>query len=102
MRSRLSRTTESKTKKQLMLSIAGIIIVIFVLMRYGIPALTNLSLFLSKNNGVSQQDVANSKTVLTPPILSESFTATNSATITVSGSGVAKQTIQLYVNDTLV
>lgn len=102
MRSRLSRTTDKKTKKQLILSLVGIIAILFVLFKFGIPALTNLSLFLSSKNGVSQQEVANSNTVVVPPILIQSFPATNSATITVNGTAQKNETINLYVNSALV
>lgn len=102
MRSRLSRATETKTKRQLILSIAGIIVVLFVLVKFGIPALTNLSLFLSSKNGSSQQTANNSQSVIPAPSLNEPFSATNSASITVSGSAVAKETIQLFVNSSLV
>jgi len=102
MRSRLRQTTEKKTKKQLFLSLAGIVVVLFLLIKFGIPALTNLSLLLSSNKGVSQEDISNAKIVLVPPVMNESFSATNSASITVSGTASSKQTIQLYVNDSLV
>ncbi len=102
MQSRLSRSSERKTKRQLILYIVGIIAIIFVLFKFGIPALTNLSLFLSSKNGVTADEVANSKSVLVPPVMNESFNATNSATITVSGTAGVKQTIQLFVNSSLV
>ncbi|HYK08701.1 MAG TPA: hypothetical protein VEW42_04350 [Candidatus Eisenbacteria bacterium] len=102
MKSRLRQTTEKKTKKQLFFSLAGIVIVLFLLIKFGIPALTNLSLLLSSNKGVSQEDISNAKILLLPPVMNESFSATNSASITVSGTASPKQTIQLYVNDSLV
>ena len=102
MRSRLSKTTESKTKKQLILSLVGIVAVIFVLFKFGIPALTNLSLFLSSKNTSSSQDQTNAPKTLLAPTLNEAFTATNSATIIVSGSAAPKETIQLFVNSSQV
>lgn len=102
MQSRLSRTKDSKTKKQLAFSLVGIILVIFVLFKFGIPALTSLSLFLSSKNGTTPEEIAKSKTLLTPPILTQSFSATSSASITVNGTASPKQTIQLYVNGSLV
>lgn len=101
MRSRLRQTTEKKTKKQLFFSLAGIVILLFLLVKFGIPALTNLSLLLSSNKGVSQEDVSNAKIVLAAPNMDEPFSATNSAAINISGTASPKQTIQLYVNDTL-
>ncbi|HEX7041632.1 MAG TPA: hypothetical protein VF189_00120 [Patescibacteria group bacterium] len=104
MRSRLSRSAEKKTKKQLYLSIVGIVAVIFLLFKFGIPALVNFSLFLSSfnksSNSTSAADTA--KNVIIPPVLNQEFTATNSASINVNGTAQPNQTIQLYVNDDLV
>ena len=104
MQSRLSKTTERKTKKQLYVSLFGIAAVIFVLFKFGIPALTNLSLFLSNfsnsSSTPSNQTVTNA--VINPPVLNQPFTATNSATISVSGQSLPKQTIQLFVNSAQV
>lgn len=103
MQSRLSRSAEKKTKKQLYLSIAGIVILIFVLVKFGIPALVNFSLFLSTFKGNQpSSNTQNAKEIIVPPVLTQEFTATNSASITVNGTAVAKQTIQLYANDDLV
>lgn len=101
--SRLSKTAEKKTKKQLYLSIVGIAIVVFLLFKFGIPALVNFSFFLSSlsSQKSSSSQVVPTTTVLQPPTLTTPFTATNSATITVSGTALANQTIQLYVNDSL-
>ncbi|HXS14697.1 MAG TPA: hypothetical protein VN711_01050 [Candidatus Saccharimonadales bacterium] len=101
--SRLSKTAEKKTKKQLYLSIVGIAIVVVVLFKYGIPALVNFSFFLSSfsSQKSSSSQVIPTTTVLQPPTLTTPFTATNSATIAVTGTALSNQTIQLYVNDSL-
>lgn len=103
MQSRLSKTAEKRTKKQLYLSILGIIVVVFLLFKFGIPALVNFSLFLSSLKG--QQSTSNSQTakeLIVPPTLIQEFTATNSASITINGTTTAQQIVQLYVNDDLV
>lgn len=103
MQSRLSRNVEKKTKKQLYLSILGIVILVVLLFKFGIPALVNVSLFLSSLNNKNTAQVSNqSQSVVQPPTLTSSFTATNSATITVSGSASPKQTVELFVNDSQV
>jgi bacillopeptidase F len=102
MQSRLSRTTERKTKKQLAFSVLGIIVILFLLYKFGIPALTGFSLFVTSLRGDSGPTQQNAKSVILAPSLIEAFQATNSATITVNGTGIAKQTIQLFVNDDLV
>jgi bacillopeptidase F len=102
MQSRLNRTTERKTKRQLILYVGGIIVILFVLFKFGIPALTNLSLFLSSKNSSGQETATNSKMVIPAPVMNEPFTATNSASITVSGTATTKTTVQLFVNSSLV
>lgn len=101
-KSRLNKTLEKRTKKRLFLSIIGIIIILVVVVKFGIPALINFSLFLA--NGKDQElakKVQNSQTVLFPPTLNQSFTATNSATISVTGNAAPKQEIELFVNNSL-
>ncbi len=103
MQSRLSKAAERKTKKQLYLSLIGIVIVVFVLVKFGIPALVNFSLFLSNFHGQqSQSTTPATNQIIAQPILTQDFTATNSATITVNGTAAAQEKVQLYVNDDLV
>lgn len=101
-KSRLSKNLEKRTKKRLYISIIGIIVILFVLIRFGIPALINVSLFLA--NGKDQQlaqKAQNDQAIVFPPTLIQSFTATNSATISVSGTASPKQEVELFVNNEL-
>lgn len=103
VKSRLNRTLEKKTKKNLYLSLIGIVVVLFLLVKFGLPALINFSLFLAQ--GKDQQlanTAAKNQKILLPPALVQNFTATNSATITVSGSAQAKEKVELFVNNSLV
>lgn len=105
MQSRLSKTTERKTKNQLYLSLLGIGVLLFVLVRFGIPALTSLSMFLSSLSNKTNTEGPNqtvTNTVINPPSLNQPYTATNSASISVSGQALPNQTIQLFVNSTQV
>ncbi len=102
-RSRLSRRLENQTKKTFFLSIAGILVVLFLLIKFGIPLLANFSIFISGIN--SKDETINKKDSLTfvpPPILQDVPTATFSAQISISGTGVKDNKIKLYVNDRLV
>ncbi|MGH7245771.1 MAG: Ig-like domain-containing protein [Candidatus Levyibacteriota bacterium] len=104
-RSRLSRTADKKTKQKLILSLIGIVFVLFFLVKWGVPLLVNFSLFLGNIKGGSQTNAtnsANSNIVLLPPTLNPAVNATNSATITISGSSVPSVAVQLYVNNDLV
>ena len=98
--SRLSRRLESQSRKNLFLSMLGIIIVLILLARFGIPLLVNFSLFLSgqKNDGPSKNT---SSAYLSPPVLNQTANATNSAEFIITGTAVKGEEIHLYVNDSL-
>lgn len=100
-RSRLSRKLEKQTIKNLILSILGIIIMLIALIKFGIPLLINLSLFVS---GEKTQESTSNKTVsfIPPPILNYEYDATNSAQVKIEGSGSPNQVIDLYINGNLV
>lgn len=102
-KSRLSKNVEKKTMHRLWLSLIGIVVVLFLLIKFGIPALINFSLFLanSKDSAITKEQKANNPTVVLPPTLIQSFSATNSAQITVSGSAQANEQIELFVNNNL-
>lgn len=102
-RSRLIRHLEKQSKKNLYLSILGIVLVIFFIFKLGIPLLVNFSLFVGglKDKGdVSENKVSNS--FIAPPMLDPLPTATNSAQIVVSGNSINSKSIKLYLNDELV
>lgn len=101
-RSRLSRRIENQSKKNLFLSILGIIIVLILLIKFGIPLLVNFSLLISGSNNPKEQAVRTKAIFTNPPLLNPISTATNSAKVTVSGMAVSSQTIDLYVNDNLI
>lgn len=100
-RSRLSRRIENKNKKNLLLSILGIIIIIFLAIKLGIPLLINISLFLSGSQGKDDVKIQGSS-FTAPPVLNSLPQATSSAQIIISGIAGKKQTINLYINDDLI
>jgi len=80
--------------------VIGIIIVIFLMFKFGIPVLANLSSFLSGSKGKS--DISfQTPTFVAPPVLDSFPEATSSANIQISGIALKNQTINLYVNDNL-
>ena len=101
-RSRLSRRMEQKTKKNLVLSVLGIILVILLIFKFGIPLLINLSLFLSGSRTNQEQSQNHDPSFIAPPILHAFPEATSSANIVVSGVASKNQTINLYINDSLI
>lgn len=102
IRSRLSKRMESKTKKNLALSVLGIILIILLALRFGIPSLINLSLFLSGSKNNQEQSKIQDTSFIAPPVLDSFPQATASANVIISGITLKKQTINLYINGDLV
>lgn len=100
-RSRLNRRLEKESKRNFALSILGIIFVLFLLFKFGLPLLINLSIFLSGSKQPTQVS-SNSPDFVMAPSLNPLSTATNSAKFTLSGKSVPKATIDFYLNDSLV
>ncbi len=101
-RSRLSRREENNSKKSIAMSLLGIIAILFLVVKFGIPLLGNLGSFLSAHGkNANVETVVKKDVFVAKPELDALPTATNSATITISGTAQAKQTIKLYVNGSL-
>src|SRR3990172_11991503 len=99
-RSRITKNVEKKTKKTIVLSIIGIIIILFLLFKFGIEMLVNFSLFLSGGKGGQNlSKTATHMNFIAPPILNPLPNATNSARIVISGKASNGQTIYLYINN---
>lgn len=92
---------ETRTKKNLLLSILGIILVIFLIFKFGIPFLVNFSLLLSGSQNKEGTKIQNSS-FIAPPVLDSFPQATSSSNIIISGVASKKQTVNLYINDGLI
>lgn len=101
--SRLSKRQEKKTKQNLILSVAGIIVVLILLFKVGVPLLVNFSLFIGQQKDSSPISQSNSKdpSFIAPPIFDPIPSATNSAKISLTGSAIANQSVKIYVNGKL-
>jgi len=100
-RSRLSRKLEKQTIKNLILSVLGIIVILVALIKFGIPLLVNLSLFVSEDK-TQKSTSKKSASFIPPPILNYEYDATNSAQVKIEGSASPNQIIDLYINGNLV
>lgn len=98
-RSRLYRREESNSKKTIILSLLGIIVLGVLIVKVGIPFIANLS--LAVNNGKEDIPTQKKDVFIAPPVLNTQPTATNSAMITISGIGASKKEINLYINGNL-
>ncbi len=102
-RSRLSRRLESRTKQSIFLSLLGIVIILVLIVKFGIPALANVSFFLFHQNNSPDTTTQQKGTVfVAPPELDALPTATNSAITTISGTAQEKQQVNLYINGDLI
>lgn len=101
-RSRLNRKLERKSKRNLLINLLGIIITIFLLAKFGLPLLINFTLFISGSKSSEQNIKQNDETFIPAPILNPMPSATNSAQVLVIGSASPNQTINLYINGSLV
>lgn len=89
-----------KTKKNLLISVLGIVLIILLALKFGIPLLVNLSLLLSGSQ--KKNEVIQNSSFIAPPILDSLPQATNSGSIVVSGAASKKQDVNLYINDSLI
>lgn len=101
-RSRLSRRMETRSKKNLFLSVLGIVLIMFLMFKFGLPLLINLSLFLSGSKDNQEQLKNQDPSFIAPPILNSFPQATSSADIIISGIASKNQTINLYINENLI
>ncbi|MFH0863684.1 MAG: Ig-like domain-containing protein [Candidatus Gottesmanbacteria bacterium] len=95
--SRLNRFEEKNAYRRLFFTIFITITIIFLAIFLGIPGLMRLSIFIGnlKSNGeVTVQDT----TAPYPPRLEASYTATNSANVTISGYAKSGTTIEVFLN----
>ncbi len=96
--SRLSRVSDRKEKRRLVLAIVGIIGIFVLILAFGVKALIGFSLLVEKLRGGSPATTQQAQTIILPPTLDPPTSATNSATISATGKGQAELTVILYVN----
>ena len=100
-RSRLHNALIERSRKNIILAVAGIIGIIVLVFLFGVPLLINLSLFFEKSSEAkSQSDITSA--YIAAPVINPMPQATNSAQILLSGSAQKGLTVMLYVNDVKV
>ncbi len=98
-RSRLNRRLEKKSKRNLLLSILGIIFILFLMFKVGIPLLANLALMLSNNKPIETQ--TKTASIVPVPQLDPLPEATNSAKLKLTGKTQPSDSVDLFVNDSV-
>lgn len=102
-KSRLNKYNDSRNKKTTILSIVGIVIVIFIVLKFGLGILANFSLLLSGGgNQNNSSENSNQINFVGAPLLNPIVTATNSANIIISGTSDKNNIVFLYINGTIV
>lgn len=96
--SRLRRFEDKKASKRLVMTVAGFVAIIILLLLFGLKLLIGFSVMVDKIRGTTPQQTAQSD-ILLPPILDSLEESTNSATISVHGKSDPKKTVIIYVND---
>ena len=98
LRSRLSRLEERKQRKRLTLALVGSIAVLIFVGLFGVRVLIGFSLLVDRIRGTSPQTQQSSSLIL-PPVLDPQPTATNSASINITGRGQGGLTLIVYLNE---
>ena len=101
-RSRLTLKTEKRTRKTIILTTLGILIILILLFKFGVNLLVGFSVFLA---GTKSQTSTNSNSsgnaFIAAPVLNPLPSATNSAKIVISGKSQSDKTVNLYINNDL-
>lgn len=100
--SHLKRQKARKIVRQTILQLFGIILIIGIIVRFGIPALVSLSLFIAGTSTDKTERQQKQTEFVAQPVINTMYTATNSATVTITGLALENQTIKLYLNDELI
>lgn len=100
--SRISRREEKRTKKILVLTFIGITILLALTVTLGVPLIIGVSVFISNLANRASVVENSDKTAPFPPVLSSLPSATNSATLKLSGYGEPGANVYIYLNGTQV
>jgi hypothetical protein len=100
-KSRLAKTVENNSRRTLIFSLLGIIIVIAFIAIFGIPFLEQFAKFTSRNDTTENADAQEETIVLLPPFLDTPYEATNSAEINLTGTAEDGDSVKLYLNGKL-
>lgn len=99
-RSRLSNKAKKKSTQTLILTIIGIILILFILLKYGIPFISDLSFFTGRATSTAdtnQPKVSNEDFIPIPQV-DPLPKATNKDEVTITGTSLSGLTVQLYLN----
>lgn len=96
--SRLRRQEEKLARRKIAVGVIGIVAVSAFLLLFGVRLLVAFSLFVDRIRGGSPDTLQTDQSLLLPPVLESLPQATNSATISVSGSANPDSTLMLFID----
>lgn len=94
------RVEEKKVLRKLITSLGIFIVAIIILIYAGIPILTKTIVFLTSFRKENITTNTSESNLINPPVLDALAEATNSSTISVSGTADKEATVKISVNDT--
>lgn len=100
--SRLSRRYARQSLQSLFFYGAGMIVIVVLLLKFGIPFLANFTSFVTNSKNTTEVKNQDSATFVPPPVFDSLPTATNSAHIFISGNATFGQTVSLYINGEMI
>lgn len=99
-KSRLSKNFQKKSRNTLFLSVLGIILILFLLFKFGLPLISDASFLFGRVTSTPESNEENSeKEVFVPiPRIYSIPNDTNEQNLTVNGSSLSGLTIEIYLN----
>lgn len=97
--SRRSRVEEKSARHRIAIGLIGSIALLVFIALFGLKLLIGFSVLVDRIRGGSNQQQPAQQALLQPPVLNHLPEATNSATLTINGTGTAKMQVVIYVND---
>jgi len=93
------RRSESKAKRNLILTIVGILVACYLLFTWGLPFIIGHLSFLNKNKSVVPAESLKIDEAIAPPVLYIPYEATNSASLSFSGYAAPLSKVEIYIDD---
>ncbi len=93
------RHSESKAKRNLILTIVGILVACYLLFTWGLPFIIGHLSFLNKNKSVIPAESLKIDEAIAPPVLYIPYEATNSASLSFSGYAAPLSKVEIYIDD---
>lgn len=92
------RHSESRAKRRLIFTLAGILIATFVFFMWGLPFIIGQLSFLNKRDKPIDASELKIDEAIAPPVLYIPFEATNSATLPISGYAAPLSKVDIYID----